>query len=300
MPATNSVPPDPGTVRPKRRRRLPIGMILLVTLAAAISISAPYWMPILRDEMDARHLASERTARYARFSTGQANPGTPDLANLDSRLSTAGFKLGAPILIRIFKREFELELWMQKDGTFQHFVTYPICRWSGKLGPKLVQGDGQSPEGFYSVGKNQLNPNSKYHRSFNLGYPNAFDRSHGRTGDFLMVHGACASVGCFAMTDAQVDEIWRLVTAALDGGQPAFQVQAFPFRMTDTNVDGYEGHADHAFWRDLKLGYDIFEKTKLPVRTSVCAGRYVFEAASQSGITDVTPTERCPNASAKN
>ena len=202
--------------------------------------------------------------------------------------------------MRIFKREFELELWMQRDGVFHRFVTYPICRWSGTLGPKLIQGDGQAPEGFYSVDKTALNPNSRWYRSFNLGFPNSFDRSYKRTGSFLMVHGGCASVGCFAMTNAQMDEIWRLVNAALDGGQTQFQVQVYPFRMTEEKLASYAGHPNQPFWRDLKRGHDLFDETLQPLRVSVCGGRYVFEAGGpdQGGI--ATSADSCPAASAKN
>ena len=150
-------------------------------------------------------------------------------------------ELGAPVFLRIFKLESELELWMEKDGRYQNFATYPICLWSGRLGPKLQEGDRQAPEGFYAVTKDELNPNSRWHRSFSLGFPNAFDRAQGRTGSFIMVHGGCQSVGCFAMTNNVVDEIWRLVTAALDKGQPAFNVQVFPFRMTETNLAARKG-----------------------------------------------------------
>ena len=118
----------------------------------------------------------------------QPLPGTPDLANLPGRLSAQGLALGAPVFIRIFKREFELELWMRRDGRFQRFAVYPICRWSGRLGPKLEEGDGQAPEGFYTVDAKALNPASRWHRSFNLGFPNAFDRAHARTGSLR--HGA--------------------------------------------------------------------------------------------------------------
>jgi hypothetical protein len=141
-------------------------------------------------------------------------PGQPDLARFPERLAASGLKLGDPVLIRIYKRDFELEVWMQSDGVFHRFATYPICGWSGYLGPKLREGDGQAPEGFYTVDASALNPNSNYYRSFNVGYPNAFDRAKGRTGSLIMVHGDCRSIGCFAMTNAQIAEIWKLVTAA--------------------------------------------------------------------------------------
>lgn len=272
-----------------------LAMILLVLIA----IAAAYWLSRSQGDIDSERIAYERSKRYVQAASGVALAGTPDLAKLPERLAAKGLKQGAPVLIRIFKREFELELWLAREGKFEHFVTYPICMWSGKLGPKLKTGDHQAPEGFYSVAKDQLNPNSKYFRSFNLGFPNAYDRGLGRTGSALMVHGACASVGCYAMTDAQMGEIWTLVTAALQGGQPAFQVQIYPFRMSQENIDAYRGHPNEPFWRDLAAGHGLFEQTRLPPTVSACRGRYAFEAGS--GVLGGGPIakERCPQTSVR-
>ena len=124
-----------------------------------------------------------------------------------------------------------------------------------------------------------LNPASRWHRSFNLGFPNAFDRAHNRTGSFVMVHGGCGSIGCFAMTDPVVDEIWRLVTAALKAGQPRFHVHVFPFRMTEENLASREHQSWVPFWRTLKQGYDAFQTARLPPRIAVCGGTYSFAPA---------------------
>ena len=159
-------------------------------------------------------------------------------------------------------------------------LSNPICRWSGRLGPKLAEGDHQAPEGFYTDDSMALNPASRWHRSFNLGFPNALDRAHGRTGTFLMVHGGCSSVGCYAMTDAVVEEIWNLVTAALKKGQPRFHVHVFPFRMTEENLRQREKAHWQPFWNDLKQGHDLFEETLQPPRISVCEGRYRAAPAS--------------------
>ena len=162
---------------------------------------------------------------------------------LVAALEADGLSLGAPIFLRIFKQENELEVWLENGSSFELFRTYPICKYSGSLGPKLQQGDWQAPEGFYFVRPRQMNPSSRFHLSFNLGYPNAYDRAHGRTGDFLMVHGRCVSVGCYAMTDPVIDEIWTLADAAFRGGQPFFRVHIFPFRMTPENMAGEHGAA---------------------------------------------------------
>jgi len=248
----------------------------LLLLLVAVPISAALFAFAWPLEAERVWIGIERHWRSQLARNGLTLPGTPDLADLDGRLAAQGLKAGNPIFMRIFKREFELELWMQKDGRFQRFATYPICKWSGELGPKLKQGDRQAPEGFYSVDKTALNPNSAWHRSFNLGFPNAFDRAHGRTGSLLMVHGGCGSIGCYAMTNPVIDEIWRLVTAALDGGQQRFQVQVLPFRMTARNLSRHEGAPLSSFWSSLKPGYDLFEASQVPPKVSVCGKRYAF------------------------
>jgi murein L,D-transpeptidase YafK len=181
-----------------------------------------------------------------------------------------------PIFVRIFKEESEFEVWKLKDdGRFYHFKTYPICNWSGELGPKFVQGDKQAPEGFYTIAKTQMNPNSSFHLAYNMGYPNAFDRAHKRTGDALMVHGKCKSAGCYAMTDALIEEIYALAREALAAGQDGFQTHAFPFRMTDANMARYATHKAAPFWTTLKEGYDYFEATRQLPAIAVCEKRYL-------------------------
>ncbi len=181
-------------------------------------------------------------------------------------MTVKNLKSGLPIFIRIFKKSSELELWMQKNNEFIHVKTYPICRWSGNLGPKLEQGDKQSPEGFYKVAKHQLNPDSKYHLSFNLGYPNKYDRAHERTGNFLMVHGKCVSAGCYAITDVGIDEVYQFAEDALGSGQSQFEVHVFPFRMNDENLQEYKDNRWYSFWLNLKPAYDWFETNKtLPI-----------------------------------
>ncbi len=270
----------------------------LLTIAAAAFVLMPIWLPELPGGTKAL-IKYERSQRLMRWRFGLPMPGEPDLSRLPQRLADAGVHEGSPILIRIFKREFELELWMQRDGVFHRFATYPICRWSGALGPKLKQGDGQAPEGFYTVDATALNPNSRWYRSFNIGFPNAFDRAHGRTGSFIMVHGGCGSIGCYAMTNAQMHEIWQLVTAALQGGQARFQVQVYPFRMSPERLAKYDGSPDIAFWKNLKAGNDLFEASGLPPKVSVCKGQYQFEPGNR-GSTGTDPVDdTCGTEAAK-
>lgn len=265
--------------------------------ASAAALLSPL-LPPLPGSTDDALIKHERAQRRFREAWGLPLPGAPDLARLPQRLAENGLVQGAPIFIRIFKKEFELELWMKRDGVFHRFATYPICRWSGTLGPKFLQGDQQAPEGFYTVDATALNPNSRWYRSFNLGYPNTFDQSHNRTGSLIMVHGGCGSVGCFAMTNAQIDEIWRLVTAALEGGQKRFQVQVYPFRLSDETLARYQDHAAAPFWRTLKAGHDLFETTLLPPRVAVCNGQYRFEPAGSNKDGDGLIETRCPGSPA--
>jgi murein L,D-transpeptidase YafK len=187
----------------------------------------------------------------------------------------------APILMRTYKKEAVLEVWKQtRAGRYALLKAFPICRWSGQLGPKRKEGDRQTPEGFYSVGPKQMNPNSAYYLSFDLGFPNAFDRANGYHGAYLMVHGTCSSAGCYAMTDKQVAEIYALARDALAGGQAAFQVQAFPFRMTAENMARYRSDPSIDFWRQLKDGADYFDATQDEPRVNVENKRYTFRAST--------------------
>ncbi len=268
---------------------------LLVTFALLLALAPQYWSIFVTDP-DKYQLRTERSLRHTLYRSGFSLIGTPDLKNLDRRLKAAHLSLGKPVFMRIFKREFKLELWMKRDNRFHHFATYPICNYSGWLGPKLKQGDKQAPEGIYTVSASQLNPKSRWHRAFNLGFPNRFDRAHGRTGTYLMVHGGCSSVGCYAMTNDTIDEIWKIVTAAFNGGQQRFQIQVFPFQMTDHALKARTKHKWAPFWQQLKPAYDAFEQTQIPPNVTVCNRRYTVQPgkAASNGSTPVI--NRCKTA----
>jgi murein L,D-transpeptidase YafK len=188
--------------------------------------------------------------------------------------------LQSPILVRLFKQEAELEVWKQdRSGHFALLKAYPICRWSGDLGPKVREGDRQAPEGFYSITPAQMNPQSAYYLSFNTGYPNAYDRSLGHTGSDLMVHGDCSSRGCYAMTDEQIAEIYSLGRESFFGGQKSFQLQAYPFRMSALNMARHRNNPNMPFWKMIKEGYDHFEVTRQEPKVDFCEKKYVFDAA---------------------
>ncbi len=207
-------------------------------------------------------------------------------------MEKVGTSKDAPMLIRAYKKEAELEVWkMGSDGKYVHLKTYPMCRWSGQLGPKTREGDRQVPEGFYSIGPAQMNPNSSYYLSFNVGYPNQLDKALGHTGGTIMVHGACSSAGCFSMTDAQIAEIYAIARSALNGGQSAIQMQSYPFRMTAENLAKHRLDPNIGFWKNLKEGNDNFEVTREEPQVAYCGGRYVFNATVE-GRAD--PLSACP------
>lgn len=197
-------------------------------------------------------------------------------AKLQRELPILGLAVGNPVLIRTFKKESRLELWVKPTDKAQYllFRTYPICYYSGGLGPKRRTGDKVTPEGFYAIRQSGLNPRSRFHLSMNIGYPNAYDRQHGRTGSLLMIHGACDAVGCFAMNNDQVEEIYYLVEQALANGAPKVPVHAFPFHLTAENMALYRHHRWYDFWTQLQVGYQLFNDTKRPLMVSVLNGNY--------------------------
>ncbi|MDE2577742.1 MAG: murein L,D-transpeptidase [Hyphomicrobiales bacterium] len=210
----------------------------------------------------------------------------PLSSEMQALMTEKGAQPSSPILIRAYKKEAELEIWkMRSDGQYTLLKTYPMCRWSGQLGPKTREGDRQVPEGFYNITPGQMNPQSAYYLSFNVGYPNALDRALGHKGGSIMVHGACSSAGCFSMTDKQIAEIYTIAREAFGGGQRAIQMQSFPFRMTAQNLAKHRLDPNMAFWKNLKEGSDYFEVTKQEPRVAACGRHYVFDAQAPEGQT---------------
>jgi murein L,D-transpeptidase YafK len=204
----------------------------------------------------------------------------------------------SPVLVRLFKEESELEVWKQDTtAQFQLLKVYPICRWSGELGPKKVEGDRQAPEGFYSITPGLMNPNSNYYLAINIGFPNGYDKANNYNGAFLMIHGDCSSRGCYAMTDEQIGEIYSLAREAFLGGQKEFQIQAYPFRMTPANLARHRDNPNMPFWKMIKEGNDHFEVTHLEPKVDVCDRHYVFDAQQPANSTKAlsfNPTGHCP------
>ncbi len=199
-------------------------------------------------------------------------------------LTRKGFQLGQPVFMRIFKIPGQLEVWIKKGSRFQLFKTYSICSYSGYTGPKLFEGDWQSPEGFYAVSAEQMNPRSRYHLSFDIGYPNAFDTAHNRTGSAIMVHGNCSSQGCFAMGNKQIEEIYLLAYRAFLHGQQQFSLHIFPFKMTSHKLAKFKKSPWYGFWKNLQQGYDAFEREHQVPMITATRGRYVVNSQRQLAL----------------
>jgi len=191
----------------------------------------------------------------------------------------------AEIYMRVFKRERHLEMWVRpaSQDTFVLLKTYEICALSDKPGPKRERGDEQTPEGFYYI--DSFNPQSDYHLSLRVNYPNASDAALGAghtLGGDVFIHGGCKTAGCMAITDENIKEVYWLAVEARDHGQTRIPVHIFPARLTDNGLhllaNVFQKEPDLVrFWSNLKRGYDYFEQThKLPVVEVNKRGRYVF------------------------
>jgi murein L,D-transpeptidase YafK len=243
--------------------------VLMITMSGLCGCSIPL------DDIDAIRIGTIRPSTLEKMAS----------LNMDR---------AAPVLLRVYKEESTFEVWKQdRSGKYILLNTYPICKFSGKLGPKISEGDRQTPEGFYEITPEQMFPLSREYLAFNIGFPNAFDRSLGRSGSFIMVHGGCASIGCYAMTHQQMDEIYRLIDEAFDGGQNRVPFEAFPFRMTAENLARHAPNNPHAsFWTMLKAGSDSFLETGKPPTIGVCDHRYVFNPPAADK--DLDPSAPCP------
>ena len=228
---------------------------------------------------------------------GSARASHPLSARMVALMQEKGVAPSSAVLIRTYKKDAEFEVWkMKADGRYVLFKTFPMCRWSGQLGPKMAEGDRQVPEGFYRITPGQMNPVSQYYLSFNVGYPNAYDRAHGASGGSIFVHGACSSAGCFSMTDEQIDQIYAIAREAFTGGQQSIQMQSYPFRMTAENMAKYRNDPNIEFWKQLKEGADNFEVAKQDVTVGVCARHYVFNTTTPANHMD--PAGPCPSPAA--
>ncbi|BDS06131.1 hypothetical protein NT6N_11710 [Oceaniferula spumae] len=256
-------------------------ILLIATLCTASALGGFLWygIHVRAPSIPMDHISQLSDDEYQDGMLREQDTVKRRSPRLASALAEKDLKLGDPVFVRIFKESRELEIWIKhrESGKFRHFRTWPIAAMSGDLGPKLAEGDRQAPEGFYSVDRSNMKPDSTFHLAFNIGYPNAYDQAQGRTGSFIMVHGNRVSIGCFAMTDYLVEEIYTLCTTALENGQRYFRVHVFPFQMSEARLSKETGSKWYDFWLNLKEGYDWFEEKKTPPEVSVRGKRYVFE-----------------------
>ncbi len=260
-------------------------MVLKTVLRLVAAVSIGLLVASCQDEMQSG------------LAAGGAKANRPLKPEMVSLLEKKGMRKEDPILVRVFKQESTLEVWKRdQTGRYAFLKSYPLCAWGGTLGPKIKEGDKQSPEGFYTITPSRMNPNSQFHLAYDVGYPNAFDRAFNRTGSAVMVHGGCVnSAGCFIVTDEQVEELYGLAREAFNAGQRSFQLQAYPFRMTAENLAKNRKSPNVAFWRNLKQGYDHFEVTKLEPKVEVCDRHYVFDPRiTDPNASTFTATASCP------
>ncbi len=226
-----------------------------------------------------RGLPSDPMLDSAESSTARA-AAKDALVGADKALATLHLSVGDPVFLRLFKEENELEVWMRGRGNF-HYTLYKVYRlkgWSGKLGPKLKEGDRQVPEGFYYVSASRMRPETPHFLGVDLGFPNEYDTYHGRTGSGLLIHGGKNDSGAFILSSEDMSEVYALSDAALQSGQRLFRVNVFPFRMTDKRMEQeWKKQPEWIdFWMNLKEGYDFFENANFPPDVSVNAGDYAF------------------------
>lgn len=240
-----------------RKRALLTGLELVLAACAAIMLPMAHGGNVSRRAVEAR----ERV--------------TPALNAL---LSLCGARVGSPVFLRAVKEDSVMELWVKPDRERRYVLAkrYPIAAWSGKLGPKEKEGDLQTPEGFYEVTSSSLNPYSNYHLSFNIGYPNAYDRSLNRTGGLIMVHGRDVSIGCLAMTDPGIEEIYTMVERALSGGQKSVPVHIYPFVPTPARLAEEKDSPHAAFWTLLAQAWNWTEKRHAPAPVEFREGKLML------------------------
>ncbi len=248
--------------------------ILLVTGLGFVLFLSTGCVP---KDYEALHLYLQKH-EYSPPETTSLGSSTYGIKEIKSQMTYKSMSINNPMLIRAFKSEMKLELWVRNNQSKKYdlFKTYNVCKKSGSLGPKKKEGDLQTPEGFYNVNQGRLNPNSKYFLSFNIGYPNEYDRSHGRTGSNLMIHGDCVSAGCLAMTNESISEIYTIIEENFKSGNESIPVNIYPFRMTSENMAFRRLYKSYKFWKNLKQGYDFFEKHNIPAHATASNGRYVF------------------------
>lgn len=214
-------------------------------------------------------------------------------AKLSREFADAGLQYPPQrILVRVLKEEQQTELWVadRPGASYVLFKNYAICKQSGELGPKRRSGDMQMPEGIYVL--DEFNPNSRFHLSMHINYPNRSDLilgQQGNWGDNIFLHGRCSTIGCFPVTDAGMEEIYCLAVHARANGQQEIPFLSFPFRMDGDLEQMIASHnaqpATADFWRNLAPVYKQFEQDRQAPAVSVDAyGRYQLSGSTRFSL----------------
>lgn len=221
--------------------------------------------------------------RYSRVRTAYSEKGSilkAVLAENDIKISELN------VYMRIFKKDMELELWGKNkaDKEYKLLKTYAICQSSGQLGPKRRQGDYQVPEGFYHV--DAYNPASSYYLSMRINYPNKSDKILGyknALGGNICIHGSCVTIGCVPLTDTYIKELYLFCIEAKNNGQEKIPVTVYPAKFSDEKYKKLLNtftatEEEEGLWHDLKVAYDIFEKShQLPTISFLPNGRHTVK-----------------------
>lgn len=230
----------------------------------------------------------DRQLRYPRVKRAYERKS----GRVDQVLEARGVEEMGEVFFRVFKREQELEVWVRETRADQYTLvtTYPVCQTSGRLGPKSRQGDLQIPEGFYTI--DIFNPQSQYHLSMRVDYPNAVDRVRGHGGPLggdIYIHGGCATIGCVPVTDEYIEEIYLLAASARDAGQTTIPVHIFPTRLDDAGLrwlaESYgTDYVDYGFWENLQDGYLAFQRSGLLPAIGYDGPRYTVLPTPQTPL----------------
>ena len=199
-----------------------------------------------------------------------------DGETIEDLIESVGGDLGNLVLLRIFKEEKRLELWMSVTGEYKLLKSYKLTDYSGTLGPKLSGDDGQSPEGYYTVPDDGLILDSTGHYRAELLFPNRFDKEHNISSGYSSIHDKGVDMDGFTVRDTDMEEIYEVLKSAFENGYKAIPVYIYPFIMSDDNLDNVKDNPWYDFWKNIKGGYDYFTGSHRTPAIDVINGKYVF------------------------
>jgi murein L,D-transpeptidase YafK len=197
-------------------------------------------------------------------------------ADVQRLLAAAGLSFPAQtVYLRAFKEERHVELWAGgASGPLSLVKVYTMCAASGTLGPKRREGDLQVPEGLYVI--SEFNPASQFHLSMKVSYPNTSDRLRGdaqRPGGLIYLHGHCASIGCIAIEDGPIEEVYLVAERATTH---PLRIDVFPARLTPAWLRAHANSEHASLWKELMPAFERFESARRPLSFTIGAdGSYI-------------------------